>query len=110
MNRLVRVLSLPSWVSGISGSVPRPTHRVPLAMLPTPIDPLPLSLVPSKFTLSIKRDDMTGSTLSGNKVRKLEFLLADALLQGKQQCFPCVSSLSHKTQTQLACVQVLTVL
>ena len=30
----------------------------------------------------IKRDDMSGSSLSGNKVRKLEFLLADAQAQG----------------------------
>lgn len=29
--------------------------------------------------LWLKRDDMTGSDLSGNKIRKLEFLLADAL-------------------------------
>ena len=34
--------------------------------------------VPDGFQLFIKRDDLTGSTLSGNKVRKLEFLLADA--------------------------------
>ena len=27
----------------------------------------------------VKRDDLTGAQLSGNKVRKLEFLLADAL-------------------------------
>jgi D-cysteine desulfhydrase family pyridoxal phosphate-dependent enzyme len=30
----------------------------------------------------IKRDDLTGLALGGNKVRKLEFLLADALAQG----------------------------
>lgn len=30
----------------------------------------------------IKRDDQTGSLTSGNKVRKLEFLLAEALAQG----------------------------
>jgi 1-aminocyclopropane-1-carboxylate deaminase/D-cysteine desulfhydrase-like pyridoxal-dependent ACC family enzyme len=30
----------------------------------------------------IKRDDLTGFALGGNKVRKLEFLLADALRQG----------------------------
>ena len=30
----------------------------------------------------IKRDDMTGAELSGNKIRKLEFLIADAIKQG----------------------------
>ena len=30
----------------------------------------------------IKRDDLTGAATSGNKIRKLEFLLADALAQG----------------------------
>ena len=29
----------------------------------------------------IKRDDLTGMQLSGNKVRKLEFLLAEAMDQ-----------------------------
>lgn len=29
-----------------------------------------------------KRDDLSGMQLSGNKVRKLEFLLADAVSQG----------------------------
>jgi D-cysteine desulfhydrase len=30
----------------------------------------------------IKRDDLSGMQLSGNKVRKLEFLMADAVLSG----------------------------
>ena len=30
----------------------------------------------------VKRDDLTGSATSGNKIRKLEYLLADALAQG----------------------------
>lgn len=38
--------------------------------------------VPADVELWIKRDDLTGMQLSGNKVRKLEFLLADALAQG----------------------------
>lgn len=33
----------------------------------------------------IARDDLTGSALSGNKVRKLEFLLAEALQQGRKE-------------------------
>ena len=30
----------------------------------------------------MKRDDMTGLALGGNKTRKLEYLLGDALIQG----------------------------
>ena len=39
-----------------------------LANANTPIHRWDLPGVPEQFTLSIKRDDLTGSTLSGNKV------------------------------------------
>ena len=39
-----------------------------LAMRPTPIHKWELPGVPSGFEVFVKRDDMTGSTLSGNKV------------------------------------------
>lgn len=39
--------------------------------------------------MAVKRDDMTGSVLSGNKVRKLEFLLADALEKGCDNIVTC---------------------
>ncbi|XP_060082861.1 uncharacterized protein LOC132562149 [Ylistrum balloti] len=56
-----------------------PKYQIKLANPGTPIHKWSLPGVPSKFEVSIKRDDMTGSTLSGNKVRKLEFLMADAV-------------------------------
>ncbi|KAK7484755.1 hypothetical protein BaRGS_00024040 [Batillaria attramentaria] len=65
----------PEWAKALS-CVPE------LAMPNTPIYPWLVPGVPDGFSVSIKRDDMTGSTLSGNKVRKLEFLMADALKQG----------------------------
>lgn len=37
----------------------------------------------------VKRDDETGADLSGNKVRKLEFLLAEALAQGADIVLTC---------------------
>ena len=40
-----------------------------LAARHTPIHPWKLPGLPKSFQLSVKRDDMTGSTLSGNKVR-----------------------------------------
>jgi len=58
-------------------------ERVPLAHLPTPIDALPrLSRSLGGPQLFIKRDDLTGLGLGGNKTRKLEYLAADALAKG----------------------------
>jgi D-cysteine desulfhydrase len=57
--------------------------RCKLAHLPTPIEELrTLSSKLNGPKILIKRDDQTGLALGGNKVRKLEFLLADALAQG----------------------------
>jgi len=57
--------------------------RFPLAQLPTPIEKLPrLSRELGGPELLIKRDDQTGLALGGNKVRKLEFLVGDAVAQG----------------------------
>ncbi|KAL9964263.1 hypothetical protein ACROYT_G027880 [Oculina patagonica] len=66
----------PKWASSLKNI---PKHFVKLAQHNTPIHPWNIPNLPKEFSLFIKRDDMTGSTLSGNKVRKLEFLLADAL-------------------------------
>jgi len=59
------------------------TNRIPLAHLPTPIEPLSrLTTLLQGPQLFIKRDDLTGLGLGGNKTRKLEYLTADALEQG----------------------------
>ncbi len=59
------------------------TERIVLAHLPTPIEPLPkLTKLLQGPHLFIKRDDLTGLGLGGNKTRKLEYLAADALAQG----------------------------
>jgi L-cysteate sulfo-lyase len=56
--------------------------RIRLAHLPTPLEPLErLSEHLDGPRLWIKRDDCTGLSSGGNKTRKLEFLLADALGQ-----------------------------
>jgi D-cysteine desulfhydrase family pyridoxal phosphate-dependent enzyme len=51
-------------------------------MTPTPVHRWRVPGVPADVELWIKRDDLTGMELSGNKVRKLELLLADALASG----------------------------
>ena len=54
-----------------------------LAHLPTPLEPLPrLGAHLGLDDLWVKRDDLTGLALGGNKARKLELLLAVALEQG----------------------------
>ena len=56
--------------------------RVRLGKLPTPIDDLPnLSRHLGGPKILVKRDDLTGLATGGNKTRKLEFLIADALGQ-----------------------------
>jgi len=57
--------------------------RVRLAHLPTPLEPLPrLSGELGGPQIWIKRDDQTGLATGGNKARKLEFLVAEALERG----------------------------
>jgi D-cysteine desulfhydrase len=54
-----------------------------LGSMPTPVSPLAgLSRKLRRNNLFIKRDDLSGLVYGGNKVRKLEFLLADAKKQG----------------------------
>ena len=65
--------------------------RVPLAQVPTPLQLLPR--LSEQFgngcRLWIKRDDLTGSTLSGNKVRKLEFIAGAAKEQDCSVLITC---------------------
>jgi len=56
--------------------------RVRLAHLPTPLEPLPRLSEALGVDLWIKRDDCTGLAGGGNKTRKLEFLLGEAMEQG----------------------------
>jgi D-cysteine desulfhydrase family pyridoxal phosphate-dependent enzyme len=72
--------SPPTWASHL---LP-PTHgRILLGRLETPVVPWKCgALADLGVTWSIKRDDTSGLELSGNKVRKLEFLMAEALAGG----------------------------
>ncbi|GLT74171.1 hypothetical protein SLA2020_459840 [Shorea laevis] len=69
----------PSWALHLS---PIPSHVFSLGHLPTPIHKWNLPNLPNNTEVWLKRDDLSGMQLSGNKVRKLEFLLADAVAQG----------------------------
>ncbi len=63
-------------------SIPEP--GVDLASTPTPIDRLDTLSDRHDANLYVKRDDETAGIAQGNKVRKLEYLLGDALEQGAE--------------------------
>lgn len=67
------------------------THeRYPLAQLPTPLEPAErLSQAWGGPAIWIKRDDLTGFGVSGNKVRKLEYHLAAAKAAGATTLVTC---------------------
>ncbi len=61
-----------------------------LAMKPTPIERLKnLPQLPQGSEIFIKRDDLTGFCLSGNKVRKLEFIFSDVLRRSADTLITC---------------------
>ncbi|MAT84796.1 MAG: D-cysteine desulfhydrase [Gammaproteobacteria bacterium] len=79
--------------------------RLELGFLPTPLVPLErLSARLGGPRLWLKRDDCTGLATGGNKTRKLEYLLADAIRQQADAIvtFGAVQS-NHARQTAAAC-------
>ena len=61
--------------------------KVSLGVFPTPIHKLENISALLGTQVYVKRDDLTGLGLGGNKTRKLEFLLADAQRQGAELVF-----------------------
>ena len=61
--------------------------RVWLGVFPTPVQKLENISRALGTNVYVKRDDLTGLGLGGNKVRKLEFLLADAKQKGCEVVF-----------------------
>ncbi len=80
--------------------------RLSVAVTPTPLQPmdgLRAVLGPKTPRLLIKRDDMTGLALGGNKARKLDYLLAGARAQGADTLLTCGAAQSnHALQTAAA--------
>lgn len=66
-------------------------HKLALACLPTPLQLLGRlsDRLGTGQRLWVKRDDLTGAAISGNKVRKLEFTLAEAQAQGADTVITC---------------------
>lgn len=65
---------------GAPGLLAQP--RIRLGTFPTPLQPAPRLSEEIGVEIWLKRDDLTGLGLGGNKVRGLEFLLADAQQSG----------------------------
>ena len=77
--------------------------RLNLANTPTPLQKMERLSRQLGVEIFFKRDDFTGSELSGNKVRKLEFLLADAKAKGADIVLTCGGAQSnHSRATALA--------
>ncbi|MGD8968187.1 MAG: pyridoxal-phosphate dependent enzyme, partial [Anaerolineae bacterium] len=78
--------------------------RVTVAHLPTPLEPMPrLTALLNGPELWVKRDDQTGLATGGNKTRKLEFLVADALEHKADTLITCGAAQSnHARQTAAA--------
>ncbi|MDR5001791.1 D-cysteine desulfhydrase [Brevibacillus parabrevis] len=70
---------------------------------PTPIERLErLSQVLGGPHIFIKRDDLLGLTAGGNKTRKLEYLVADAIRQGADTLITCGAVQSNHCRLTLA--------
>lgn len=78
------------------------------AHLPTPIEALPrLSASLAGPRLFVKRDDLTGLAFGGNKIRKLEYLLAEAQANGARTIITAGAVQSnHCRQTAAACAHL----
>lgn len=79
-------------------------EKVSLGIFPTPIQKLDNISRILGVQVYVKRDDMTGLGLGGNKIRKLEYLLAQAKAQGAQVVFTTGGAQSnHAMLTACAC-------
>lgn len=82
--------------------------RVRLAHLPTPLEPMPrLTRALNGPQLWVKRDDQTGLATGGNKARKLEFLVGDAVERGADTLITAGAPQSnHSRQTAAAAARM----
>ncbi len=81
--------------------------RITLARTPTPLEQRRHISDALGVELWFKRDDLTGATLSGNKIRKLEFLLAEAKGLGADTVITCGGEQSnHCRATAIAAAEL----
>ena len=86
--------------------IPYPV-RLDLARTPTPLEPLLRLSEKFGIDMHVKRDDLTGADLTGNKIRKLEFLLADGLANRCDTVITCGAAQSnHARATAIAAARL----
>ena len=78
-------------------------EKIQLGIFPTPLYRLPNMSRTLGTNVWIKRDDMTGVALGGNKVRKLEYLLADAKKNGYDLVMTTGQAQSNHAMLTAAC-------
>ena len=81
--------------------------RVRFAHLPTPLEPMTRLSRELGVEVWIKRDDCTGLSTGGNKTRKLEFLMAEAIAQGADMVMTQgATQTNHGRQTAAAAARL----
>ncbi len=81
--------------------------KLTLAHLPTPITHSPALDRLVGAEVWVKRDDMSSGAAAGNKIRKLEYLLADAQRQGATDVISCGGKQSnHARATAISCAEL----
>jgi len=79
-----------------------PIPRIELAYAPTPLLKLERLSAELGTELWVKRDDLTGLLETGNKIRKLEFLIGEALAQRADTLITCGTLQSNCCRTVAA--------
>ena len=90
-------------------------NKLHLAQLPTPIEKIDYLSNKYKPNIFVKRDDLTDSVASGNKIRKLEYSVAEALslgcdtliTNGGFQSNHCRSTAAVAAKLGLKCILIL---
>jgi D-cysteine desulfhydrase len=81
--------------------------RIERARLPTPVEHARRLSQRFGVEMLVKRDDLTGASLSGNKIRKLEFLFAEAAERGADVVVTCGGEQSnHCRATAVAAAEL----
>ena len=81
----------------------RAFNKIPLGLYPTPVTHLDNLSRMLGTHIWIKRDDLCGVALGGNKVRKLEYLLAEAKAQGHDLVMTTGQAQSNHAMLTAAC-------
>jgi 1-aminocyclopropane-1-carboxylate deaminase/D-cysteine desulfhydrase-like pyridoxal-dependent ACC family enzyme len=85
-----------------------PVPRVPLALMPTPLQEAPrLAKELGIGRLLIKRDDLTGLAFGGNKTRNLEFRMAEAVEMGTEVFIAGLEAQSNSARQTTAAANIL---